>query len=226
MTNTTSIEISLTETERAALAAMAPDRNPTEAIAGLAMGLLQDLAGGGTMLTPVAVSRLRTSVEDPFDEDQIIGMAEKGARRFGDSVVVEYTIDPIYITPLEDVAKSNGMSLRDLVQSCIGSAFEMGWFYEMNLDSRNIVLTVEQYNAIRSKLGREQIFGKDVAESIASADLDPKANIFAQIVQGQIAAPEPGESVNVPANTTRANAEDGEQPAAEGEEASLFAGVV
>ena len=75
------------------------------------------------------------------------------------------------MTPLTDIATSNGMTLNDLVQQCIGSAFEMGWFYEMNLGTRTVALTMEQYEEIRAAIGKEAVFGTDIANFIRNTGI-------------------------------------------------------
>lgn len=170
------IDIELTDKQRDALLAMAPGERPSEALSGLATGLLQDLAGGGNMLTPSAVRRLSNSVDDPFDESQIINMTEKGARRFGQAEIVEYVIDPIYITPLRDWSRSNGRSVQSLVQDCMAIAFENEWFYEIP-PHKTLALTAEQYALIQQALGKggdDPLFGADVAMFIEQAATEPE----------------------------------------------------
>jgi hypothetical protein len=170
------IDIELTDKQRDALVEMAPGLRASEALSGLATGLLQDLAGGGAMLSPGAVRRLANSVDDAFNEQQIIDMVEKGAKRFGQAECVEYVIDPIYITPMRDHAKSNGRTMQSLVQDCMSIAFEQGWFYEIP-PHKTLALTEEQYESIRSALGKtgdDPLFGADVAEFVMQAATEPE----------------------------------------------------
>lgn len=246
MNTSIAIDVKLSEAQIAALADLAPGRTPTETVAGIAQASLEDTAAGGMMISPSSMARLRSSLVDPYDEEALVAAIEMGARKSGDAKVVSYMIDPIYLTPLADVAASNGMSLEDLVQNCLSSAFELGWFYEMNLDSRSIVLTVEQYNAIRSRIGREQIFGRDVAEWVAAAfsqvemeemttpepaqiaapevvDIDTLDPQRTSLDPPLIYAPEPGEPVNIP---VAVQPEEEDEPEPEEEEVSLFGQVV
>lgn len=172
----TGIDVELTEKQRDIIVAMAPGATRSEALSGIATHLLQDLSAGGAMLSPGAVRRIAGSVEDAFNEQQIIEMVEKGAKRFGRAEVVEYIIDPIYITPMEEWAKSNGRTMQSLVQDCMAIAFEQGWFYEIP-PHKSIAFTEEQYVAIRQALGKsddDPVFGADIATFIEQAATEPE----------------------------------------------------
>ena len=97
MQNTTiAIEVSLNDAQLAQLSDLAslPIDQKAKAVSGLAQGALEDLAGGGSMLTPAAVSRLRSSLENPYDEESVIAAVEIAKRKSGDSHVISYIIDP------------------------------------------------------------------------------------------------------------------------------------
>jgi hypothetical protein len=203
--NTIAIDIKLTDSQRDALVKLGPpvsNLTPTGIIAGLSQGAMQDLASGGAMLSPATIARLRGSLEDPYDESALVAAVEKGASKDGDATVIKYTIDPVYVTPLTDIAASNGMDLESLVQQCIGTCFEMGWFYEIIIDGRTIRFTNEQYAAIRAKIGKEQVFGEDIAGFMASVPESTAegAGLVVTVTRSKlpVPAPESGYFTNAP----------------------------
>ncbi len=251
MPNTTiTIEVNLNDAQIEQLSDLAslPIDQKARAVLGLSQGALEDLAAGGLMLSPAAITRLRGSLENPYDEDAIVSSVETAHRKSGDSHVISYVIDPSYVTPLTDVAVSNGMGLVDLVQQCIGSAFEMGWFYEMNLNQRSVPFSQEQYEAIRTKIGKEVVFGSDIADFIGTVITGPVAvaqlakdfDVPDRVIEKSIDKDGPSfdriladvgkvdPALAALSDPTRANAEDGERPAPEQrieEDSPLFAVV-
>ncbi len=217
MPNTTiSIEVSLNEAQISQLLNLAdlPPDQKAKAVLGLTQGALEDLAAGGSMLSPAAIARLRGSLDNPYDEDSIVAAVEAAHRKSGDSHVISYVIDPSYVVPLEDVAKSQGIDLVSLVQQCIGQAFEMGWFYEMNLNQRSVPFSQEQYDAIRTRIGKDVVFGTDIADFISAAftpDMVRGNNPSAfDRIAAELGPVDP--TLKALADITRANAEDGERP--------------
>lgn len=172
---TTGIDVTISEAQRTKLCAMAPAVRPTEAISGIATGLLQDLADGGMMLNGRVVARLAAIMNGrDFDGPDLVSMAEKGAKRFGQAELVEYAIDPIYRTPLADWSRSNGRTVQELVQDCMTICFENEYFYSLNFEHRTLSLTVEDYRKLADIIGKEVIFGADVVEFVRAYSEAPE----------------------------------------------------
>lgn len=171
---TTGIDVTLTEAQRVKLCQMAPEARPSEAMSGLATGLLQDLADGGSMLSANSIARLRHSLPNPFDEQALIGLVEKGARRFGQSEVIEYVVDPIWKEPLNQWAATNGRTAQELVQDCMQQAFDQEWFYNMAFERKTLYLTTAQYATLCAALGREVVSGADVVDYMAAMSEPPE----------------------------------------------------
>lgn len=172
----TGIDVELSEKQREALVAMAPGARPSEALSGLATSALQDIANGGMILTPEAVKRIKISVANPYDEDEVVKMIEKGAKRFGQSEIIEYVLDPTLVAPMRQWAKDNGRTMQGLVQDCMATAFDNEWFYEIP-PHHTILLTPEQFNTIRQALGKiddDPLFGADIAAFVEQAATAPE----------------------------------------------------
>lgn len=164
---TAGIDVTISEAQRSRLCAMAADSRPSEALSGIATGLLQDLADGGMMLNGRTVDRIAAALSDSgFGEEALIKVVEKGVRRFGQASIVDYAIDPIYISPLEEWSKSNGRTVQELVQDCMSICFDNEYFYSLDFERRPLYLTVEQYRELAEMMGKELIFGADLFEFI------------------------------------------------------------
>lgn len=164
---TLSIDVTINQKQQDALLAVGRKEGlrDTQVLGGIATGALIDYAAGGIMLSGDTVSRLQKFLRDPSDEREILRLVESGAKRHGDHTVIEYEIDPVWITPLQDMAASQGRTLHDLVHECLQIAFQQNWFYQMEIPGlRTINLTDADYNRLRQLMGTDQVIGSDLVK--------------------------------------------------------------
>lgn len=146
-----------------------------EKVAGIATGLLNELADGGLMLTADQASRIQSILGETTGE-AIIKAADKAAGRRGGGVVVEWVADPSWVGSFEDTAKQQGITLSALVQQMMDTAVDNGWFYQMSIQPRRILLSEAADRYLRQVMGRDVFTGEDIVqlvkEKIAEADGD------------------------------------------------------
>lgn len=172
---TTGIDVTVSEAQRDRLAALAPHLRPTEAMSGIATGALQDMADGGVMLNGLVANRIAVALKNrDFTPEEVVVAVEKGVRRFGQAMLIEYALDPIYVTPMEDWSRSNGRTVQELVQDCMQQAFANEWFYSMSFEHRTLAVTAEQYKTIAEALGKDVIFGADIVDLVQKLNEAPE----------------------------------------------------
>lgn len=144
-----------------------------EKVSGAAVDLLNKLADGGMMLTPLEVQKLRTALGE-FDSAAVVAAAEKASGTRGGAVVVEWQVDPSWTGSLTDTARQQGMTLNQLAQQMMDTAVDRGWFYEMTVDPRRLLVSAKTDAYFREVLGRDVYNADDlmrlVKEKIAEAD--------------------------------------------------------
>lgn len=162
-------------------------------LASVAEGLMEQLAEGGIMLSAADVERLSETGHEVADAEDIVKMAESAVNFDQGQYVFRAVIDPANMPPLEELAKSNGISVEQMATDMLNYGIEQDWLYEVPPGYKSVRLTPEQNRMIAAMIGvpdfngvhlekflREKILGI-VEEEMPFAESDDPAPAAPQV---------------------------------------------
>lgn len=119
------------DTVEAIAASVKEDQPPAHKVVRVAIGMLESLASGAILMSPVLVRRVAEAVGKEIDATDIADLAEIGAGRRAGQLSVTLNIDPVYEDLLRTNADFQGMTIGQLLQNSMDTAWDNGWFYTM-----------------------------------------------------------------------------------------------
>lgn len=169
--NESTVEFAVTLPRKAAdvIAEKWGPQNPgtsTPALLGrIARGNLNYLAAGGMMLDPMSAKRIEEVLPNAEPSDIADAMEKFKDRRHGQA---SYTleIDPAFLGPLEEVARSQGLEMRQTIQEAVNYIFAQGWLYALPQDIFATRFMPEDYEMIRQIMVVDHFTGTDLSEWI------------------------------------------------------------
>ena len=169
------LTVDLTAGEANAITSQAAGETATEKLSVVAAGLLKDLAGGGTMLSPPMAERINAAI-GTIEESAIVANVEKAAGTDGDAVIVRWRIDPTQVEFYRQVAESNGISLEAHVKNVFDYGFMQGWCGSSAPDAFKLLVTADQFAYLQQRFEKDSVTGEDVVEALRAhdANFDPE----------------------------------------------------
>jgi hypothetical protein len=147
------------------------DDSPPRKVGRVAMGLLEALASGGVMLTPLQVQRVQDAAGKELDAEDISCLAEVGSGRKDGQCSFTLNIEPAYLDLLRPVADFQGVTIEQVLQNAMDQAWDNGWLYAdtptIQLD--RIVLTQKDRKRMETLINRKFTSGSDLVAGLAEA---------------------------------------------------------
>ena len=164
MTTRYGIEVELEDADvEKVVASLDQPLSTTQKLGCIAGGLLADLAGGGIMVSPEHAARVR-SVLPEADANSIAEQVERAAGRHGESLILEWEVDPTYVPYMEEIAQARGCTVREVLQQMMDFTIGQGIVENLPEEPRRLTVTEEDYRFLRQLLGKENIFGADLVQ--------------------------------------------------------------
>lgn len=132
---------------------------------------LRALANGGVMVGHQSIKRIaQVTGAAPETQDDFIRIAEKSVRQRGDKMTFEWSVDPIYLGPMREMAQRMDVTMENLMQIMIDQVVQRGILFTLTPeDTQHLLLTGEQMKALQGILGIEHPTGADVVQAIEAA---------------------------------------------------------
>ncbi len=140
---------------------------------GFLNGLVADFVGGGLMLSPEDMSRIRDSAPDAGPDEIIKAVAESAGMSEG-QMVVRWTVDPSYWEPLRAIAEAQSMEVEQVIQNLMDNAVNGGWFYDLNALIKPIAMTAEEYAEVGELIGIKEFGVADLIKHIRALSAEPE----------------------------------------------------
>jgi hypothetical protein len=160
------ISVKLSETEAAAISARGGTLSAT------ATTLLRDYARGGAVIPAEWAARIQAAI-DTVEASAIVDHVEKSVGRHGESVVVEWVVDPTQIQFYREQAENAGMTLQQQLKAHMDYGYAQGWLGSTAPDPFKLLLTAEQYRWLRQLCEKDVVTGSDVIARLHQAGATP-----------------------------------------------------
>lgn len=156
--------VELTKAQANALNVLVPgDGEPLQKVKVLANRVLRDLADGAMVLSPSVAARLKR--DGLADQEQILAAAEKGVAMVDGRIELRWCPDPSWVTPLQAIADTLGVSVRQLFQNMLDHVISKGWIYDIRPE-RILVLTRDQVEKLEIATGKENFNSSDIVSAL------------------------------------------------------------
>lgn len=132
---------------------------------------LRAQANGGVMVTAQSIKRIaQVTGSVPTTPDDFVRIAEKSVRQRGDKLTFEWSVDPIHLGPMREMAQRMDVTMENLMQIMIDQVVQRGILFTLTPeDTQHLLLTGEQMKALKGILGIEHPTGADVVQAIEAA---------------------------------------------------------
>lgn len=174
---TFAVNIKLTEKDATKITSTVPgEMVPADKVAGVAAGLLEDLARGGVMLAPETVSKVVTAM-GPFDADTLVDKVESGSKRRGGRREVVWEVDPSYEAAIEQTARVQNRSTEGVVRSIMDHAKDEEWFTLVGPQPLRVLMNEKDLAEVGEIIGVKEPTGTDIANWIkdqATLPIEPE----------------------------------------------------
>lgn len=124
-------------------------------IVQVAIGSLEALAAGAILMPYLTVKRVIEAVGRDVDATDIADLAEAGAGRKNGKLAVTLEVDPAYEPMLQQVADFQGVTLAEVLQNAMYTAWDNGWLYsDVSNEIQRLAMTSQDKAALEKVLGR------------------------------------------------------------------------
>jgi hypothetical protein len=160
------VELSQADYERLQVQAGKTDITPI--LATWVRYFIQQQLGGGVLVSGNSVRQI----------EKILGSQVTGEKSIVDAIgktkgvedgqyILTAKLDPIYIEPLNDFCKANGVPPEFVLQDICCQVVENGWMFEWRKHENQIVnFTAKAWKRVCKALGMEKPFGQDIADHL------------------------------------------------------------
>lgn len=127
---------------------------------------LGELADGGLLLSASDVARMEEAVGNLKSPADIVTAMESGHSRKEGKVIIPWSVDPVYLPNLEEIAETTGRSVEGLLQDVMDTAMSKGWLYEWNPEPVPLMFSEDDLAEIAEIIGVDAPTGTDIASFI------------------------------------------------------------
>lgn len=183
------IELELNNSEIPVLESMVDGEAPRSAkIKAVAEQLLSQQAGGGMMLVPEEMSRIREATGiDPNTGEDLIPFLSAGSGILEGKHTFQIQVDPAHFPGYEEAAFAQGRDVKELFQDVINQALDDDWMGQMVLRPPDIIrFTQDDRAALTKLLGEPFATGTELAELVKKALLSENDSAFADLLEGTV----------------------------------------
>lgn len=127
---------------------------PADKVRGVTVTIMQQLADGGMMLSPLDMKKIVQSTGiDPASGSDLLPFLAKGTGRRDGMRIVEVVLDPVYESAYEEIAKFQGRTLDDLFNDVVRQILDNEWVYEVNPRPAAVLMAPEDKAELEDLLG-------------------------------------------------------------------------
>lgn len=139
-----------------------------ELLESLGTTALSDMAGGGLMIEPRYMERVRKVIGSDAGQHEIVNSIENAASVDGDVYVAKWRLDPTYVPVLKERANAMGVTIEWLIQDLMDTAWAQGWFWAIDPQPRRYMFSPEDVEMIAEAVGKKSgdLTGTDMANFI------------------------------------------------------------
>ena len=150
---------------------MGGEGTETEKVVAAAQGTLQDIAGGGLVLTGKDISVIEQSAGVSIGNvDDVLEMAESSTGRKGGKLAGWWEVDPTYEETITQMAEFQGREVHELVQSTIDTCVDNGWLYgEVVPNPERVLMPPDAKKELEELLKGQFSNGSELANLIREA---------------------------------------------------------
>lgn len=161
----TQVEVDEKQLEKI-LAMVDEEASPAEKVGGLAQTALVALADGGMMLDPLTMRAMEQSIGQPIEgQDQLLALVEEGAGQAGGKLTLRWSVDPVYLPTMQNMADFQGRTVQEIAQNCLDTAVDSGWLIgEVLPNPERVLMSKEDKAALVAVLGSDFTDGTQLAE--------------------------------------------------------------
>jgi hypothetical protein len=97
----------------------------------------------------------------------LCGLAMKSKGIEDGQYVLKARLDPVYIQPLEEFAKANGVPPEFVLEDICNQTVENGWLFEWHrAENKRVNFTARAWKKVCKALGMEKPMGEDIANHL------------------------------------------------------------
>jgi hypothetical protein len=168
-TLTIPLEIQLKRGDYETLTEKIPDEKRKNTLSHYTNTFLSNYANGGILLKAPDVDYLEKVAGFPINEPrQIAELVEKAAMRKGGAHTFEITIDPAFISMLEEQAVWKGWTLQEVVTDLVAQAFDSGMIYNTLPGRQMAAFAPSERDEIAVLTGNNNFNGEDIVKLLRS----------------------------------------------------------
>lgn len=172
-----------------------PEEGSPVLLGRIATNLLGQLASGGMMLDPNSTQRI-FDVLPNADPQQVATAVEQSRNRKGGQVHYTFAMDPVFLGPLEEIARMQGRPVEDVIQEGVNHIFQMGGLYHLPNDFIQMRLDAADHRMLTQAMGLrddEHFSGTELAEFVRSKvlgapDTEEDLSFFDQAARSEVEA--------------------------------------
>jgi hypothetical protein len=168
-TKTILIELELTESQIRNIADKITDNNPdVYKIAGVAKDSVLEISKGGFVVEGAVAKQILALTGPIGDSQELVGFVERGMGREDGCITATWKPDVTYTPVLEDAARSQGITIQELVQGLMDTAAANGWCYAINPEVKILFVSRDDARFLSEVLGQkpEYLSGTAIADFV------------------------------------------------------------
>ena len=150
--------------------AFAKVEDPAPKIQAWVKWFLGQYASGGLMLSSAELKQVErhTGIELATGR-QVVDVILKGAGMEDGQHTYRIQLDPAFITPAEETAKSQGVTMQHLVEDAINTMLENGWLYTFVPEGGVARFSRSDWSVIQKATNKQNPTGADIAALFVAA---------------------------------------------------------
>lgn len=168
---------------------VSPNVQPIDVLSRKAQAFLESFALGGVMLKPDQVSEIERNCGKSISHgDDVVRATEAPAKKSGGRAAFEVTIDPTWMVPFEDLAKTTGRTVEALISDMWEFALQNNWAY--NFRPAFPPVYIGDYAFLQEFTGTERPTGEELISAIKELQRRRPAKRIVQSQEvGEVATP-------------------------------------
>lgn len=146
---------------------IAPGIQPVDVLSRRVQLFLESLASGGVMLKPEQVVEIENnSGKTVRDGQDVVRATEAPAKKASGRIAIEVTIDPAWSDPLNEIARSSGRSLEDMLSDMWEISLQNNWAYNFTPAYPPIYIKDSDYDLLRGITEQTRPTGDEIVTAI------------------------------------------------------------
>lgn len=170
------LQVNLTQSAYDILAAGIKDQPVAVGLAQKATVIFDNLANGGVLLTPDQVRKIEQASRKEINRGADVVAAVQGGNNIEeDAKVRKWRLDPVYDDPLEEMARTTGRSVDDLLSDMMNMAIENNWIFGFIPSNGPVFLTDSDLRYWQQVTGKQNPMGADITAAMKQITVEVAA---------------------------------------------------